>query len=100
MGVLRTDAASATSKHHTRVVVSGNANAGMRIDGTHATVERVYVGVAADGVTPVPNGGHGLELRANGAVKIGPGTIISGNRGSGILITSRVANSTSVMLDG
>lgn len=76
-------------KEHLAVVVGGNDLGGIFCSAS-SHFGQVYIGVGADGRTPVPNKGNGFDymgisLQRNGLM-IGPGAIISGNYGSGVAI--------------
>lgn len=84
-------------------VISGNKQSGVYIfRGSNNTVKGNFIGVAVDGVTPLPNGANdgvppfgsdgvfiedGDNNRIGGAAP-GEGNLISGNVGSGVRITS------------
>ena len=106
VGVPSTDPGNTINQQHSRVVVSGNGRDGISVRAAHTTLGRVYIGVAADGVTPVPNRARGIFLNApttatsNSTIKIGPGAIISGNHDSGILVQMRIFSPTTIIIDG
>jgi CSLREA domain-containing protein len=73
-----------------RSIVSGNENAGIIVQGgSTGEITESYIGVGADGVTSVPNGGIGIELNGSSFIAIGApskGNVISGNGRKGILV--------------
>lgn len=84
-----------------RNVVSGNASNGINIGGsaTFTTVQGNYVGVAADGVTPLGNGQRGLTFSSftGGTAKIGglapgAGNLIAHNGSMGMIIAGNPGN--------
>jgi len=86
-----------------RNVISGNGGDGIEVRGLARNTQIVgnYVGVAADGRTPLPNGGHGLllvgtENIAVGGMASGAGNVISGNLRHGL----QVRNGTGVRVQG
>jgi hypothetical protein len=85
-----------------RNVISGNGNAGVVIESSGTYYNRVVgnlIGVAADGVTPIPNGG-GVVIANGAAYNVVGGTtanpananVISGNNGAGVWITASSTN--------
>lgn len=68
-----------------RNVISGNGNAGIFLGGASSiSILGNYIGVGADGTTPVGNGGDGILARGSSDISIGHGTsggrnVISGN---------------------
>jgi hypothetical protein len=107
IGVPSTDPGSTLNNHqHSLVVVSGNSNSGILTQVADNTLGRVYIGVAADGVTPVPNRAVGLALNAfdtatpTTTIQIGPGAIISGNHGPGIYVIMELKSPTTIIIDG
>ena len=78
-----------------RNVISGNNGSAMTINGTNIAVQGNYIGVAADGTTPLGNAGAGLRIIGNGltqnnnlvgGVNQGEGNTIANNNGDGIHI--------------
>ncbi len=74
-----------------RNVISGNGSEGIEVQGLARNTQIVgnYIGVAADGQTPLPNGGNGLLLVGTenvlvGGTSPGAGNVISGNRRHGL----------------
>ncbi len=80
-------------------VISGNSGDGIRfttfphshVTGTVVAGNRI--GVGADGVSPLSNGGHGIQLRGSSQTQIGGNlaverNIISGNSGYGIAVVA------------
>lgn len=71
-------------------VISGNKGNGVTLNGTSAALVSNDIGVAADGVTAMPN--LGVGVRVNGVAsatsigKVGQGNIISGNTLAGIAL--------------
>src|SRR5687767_9871239 len=53
-------AGGATSE--TRNVISGNHSGGLHIGGSSRRVQGNFIGVGADGVTPLGNGGSGVSI--------------------------------------
>ncbi len=86
-----------------RNVISGNGSEGIEVRGLARNTQIVgnYIGVAADGRTPLPNGGNGLFLAGTDNVTIGgtasgTGNVISGNLRHGL----QARNSTGVRVQG
>lgn len=87
-----------------RNVISGADNNGIRIDGFIASSNNQiwgnYIGVAADGITPLPNGNSGIFINSAATNNlIGNGTpsgrnIIANNSGWGVEITGASVNNT------
>lgn len=76
-----------------RNVVSGNGSTGILIAGTGtlATIQSNYVGVGADGTTPLPNGaGIALSSRNNTVGGPGAGNVIAHNANDGIAVTTGI----------
>ena len=79
-----------------RNVISGNAEAGVLLSGfgpSGVRVEGNYIGVAADGATPLGNRGHGVFIfvgtnNSVGGVAANAGNIIAHNGFSGVVIES------------
>ena len=78
-----------------RNIISGNQGSGITLYGSRNTILGNYIGVGRLGTDAVPNRGDGIDLFLAGAnqSKIGgqglfEGNVISGNRGSGISISS------------
>lgn len=75
-------------------IVSGNNGNGIWIEGEGATGNWItgnYIGLAADGITPLPNEEFGVKIRETSGNTIGgmgllDGNVISGNVKHGILI--------------
>ena len=76
-----------------RNVISGNADSGILIanDGSdHNTIHGNYIGLGADGLTAVPNGGNGIVIcdqaasNTVGGSGSGEGNVISGNTYHGV----------------
>ena len=72
------------------VVASGNTGYGIGIKSPYATIINTFVGVAKDGITPIPNaGGAGIYTTATashctiGSMQLHP-VVVSGNTGYGI----------------
>jgi CSLREA domain-containing protein len=81
----------------TRNVISGNGGYGMYSDGTGVKVRGNYIGVNAAGTAALGNHGDGVFVRLDyykdkgedvviGGTKAGDRNIISGNKGSGVVI--------------
>jgi hypothetical protein len=106
VGVPTVDPSSIFNQQHSLVVVSGNIEGGIACHAEDATFGRIYVGIAADGITPAPNLFYGIDLNAQDAafptssIQIGPGAIISGNYGSGILVSMRLHSSNTIIVEG
>jgi titin len=91
-----------------RNVISGNDGDGVAIEGASGVVDVVsnYVGVSANGTAAIPNEGNGVTVRggpdlvrvglATSAPGVAPGNVISGNRGSGVLISGPDARNVHV----
>lgn len=74
-----------------RNIVSGNHNTGINLNGDTNIVQGNYIGIAADGLTAIPNG-FGLMSTGSGT-KIGgtspsEGNIVSGNTNIGIYLVA------------
>ncbi len=72
-------------------VISGNAGAGIQVAGGGAgnAIQANFIGVAADGKTPLGNQGDGILLddapgTMVGGTDLGEGNVISANQGNGI----------------
>lgn len=90
-------------------VISGNALHGVLIEGSDAllnTIRGNVIGVAIDGVTPVPNGGDGVRLAGARENTVGGGTpdpgtnlgnVLSGNDGAGVSIVGATAVENAVV---
>ncbi len=82
-----------------RNVISGNSNFGVSLSGSGVTenvIKGNYIGTAADGTSPLGNGGYGVNLE-NGATKntIGPDNVIAHNIRNGVYVTgSATLNNT------
>lgn len=80
-----------------RNIISGNSNYGIRINtGDNNTVLGNLIGVARDGVTPLPNLSSGIEILGDavgnriGGLAAGEANIIQNNGGIGIVVDSNV----------
>lgn len=96
---------TAVGRAHARVVVSGNAGSGIVCLALSVTIGHAYIGVGADGVSPVPNQENGLELNAQtltqqNRLRVGPGAVISGNHRSGIVISAISHYAGNIVVDG
>jgi titin len=78
-----------------RNVISGNVRAGVDIGGIDAgsnVIEGNYIGTAADGVTPLPNGGPGVVItvvahdNTVGGAAAGAGNVIAFNGDAGVVV--------------
>ncbi len=75
-----------------RNVISGNQGSGIEVlNGNKATIQGNYIGVAADGTTPLGNSDEGIDLEFSvgnqiGGVAAGAGNVISGNSNDGVFI--------------
>lgn len=78
-----------------RNVISGNAGRGLVLNGFENTVQGNFIGVAADGITPLGNTGTGLQIIGDGltnndhtigGLNAGEGNVIAYNGGDGISI--------------
>ncbi len=91
-------------------VISGNGNDGVVIgDGvapypgtTGNAVEGNHIGVAADGTSPLGNGGHGVHLTTVdgniiGGSIAGAGNVIANNNWAGVLIQNSTATDNSIL---
>ena len=89
----------------TRNVISGNNGPGIIIFGSNTTVRGNYIGVAADGSTPLPNAGDGILIRSSvitstgtvvtdshdnavGGTAAGQANVIAFNGGNGIVVSA------------
>ena len=83
-------------------VVSGNAGNGIELQGTSGnTVVGSLIGVAADGTTPMGNGGAGIFIASSFGNVIGGTTATAANRiafnaGAGVVVGSSPADVTAV----
>jgi hypothetical protein len=74
-------------------VISGNSGAGIHIEANGNTpIYNNLIGVALDGVSPLGNGGNGIEVTAGGSAILaadapGHGNVIANNSGAGIAVT-------------
>ena len=79
-------------------LISGNAGSGVIVDSQAfppgiSKIQGNTIGLAADGVTPLPNGGAGVFLNDVADVQLGgsvagAGNVISGNSGTGVDLVS------------
>ena len=91
-----------------RNYVSGNTDDGISVwgDSTHdITIQNNWVGVAGNGTTAVPNGGHGVAIHEASAVVVGGDTaikrnILSGNAHAGLHITGGIQVQDSLIVQG
>ena len=78
---------------NTRDVISGNANEGVLIFGSHNTVAGDYIGVDASGTKALGNGDNGVLLGSGAVANLIGGTtsqasnVISGNASHGVHVT-------------
>jgi parallel beta-helix repeat protein len=86
-----------------RNVISGNGGEGIDVRGLarNTQISGNYIGIAADGRTPLGNGGNGLLLTGADNVTVGgtaggAGNVISGNQRHGL----QARNSTGVRVQG
>jgi CSLREA domain-containing protein len=87
-----------------RNVISGNNGPGIIIFGSNTNVRGNYIGVAADGSTPLPNAGDGILIRSSvitstgtvvtdshdnavGGTAAGQANVIAFNGGNGIVVS-------------
>ncbi len=76
-----------------RNVIAANGDDGFSTDTSNHVVQGNYIGVGADGVTALGNGGDGVELRDNaagnriGGTLSGQGNLIRHNSGDGIFVS-------------
>jgi CSLREA domain-containing protein len=70
-------------------ILSGNSGDGLRIvgGGSNTANENLLIGLDNGGTAKIPNGGNGVYLQGTTANSIGNSLLISGNLGSGVLIT-------------
>jgi hypothetical protein len=74
-------------------VISGNSGAGIHIEANGNTpIYNNRIGVALDGVSPLGNGGNGIEVAAGGSAILaadapGHGNVIAYNSGAAIVVT-------------
>jgi hypothetical protein len=84
-----------------RNVISGNTGDGIEGDAVQFTagdaITGNYIGVGADGVTPVPNGGNGVNLTANFGL---PPAITSNVIARNALAGVRLTDATGVVIGG
>jgi len=89
-----------------RNVIAGNGSAGVLIGSTGSrfnTISGNYIGVAADGVTPIGNTNAGVgilegaDTNTIGSLNEAEGNIIAGNSGTGVFITGASTRSNSVI---
>ena len=82
-----------------RNILSGNSFGGLYLSGgaTGAVVQGNYVGLAADGITAIPNDGFGVIARAPGGLfggtAAGAGNVISSNLGAGLSLDGDASGS-------
>ncbi|MEW6129644.1 MAG: C25 family cysteine peptidase [Acidobacteriota bacterium] len=78
-----------------RNVISGNTATAMNVNGLENIVQGNFIGVAADGITPMGNNGAGITIIGNGStnndhtiggLNAGEGNLIAYNTGDGINI--------------
>lgn len=71
-----------------RNIISGNMNSGVLIRGVGTKMNRVlgnFVGIAADGIAPLKNEEHGIEVAYNASENtIGPSNVIAYNTENGV----------------
>ncbi|WP_420629973.1 NosD domain-containing protein [Candidatus Leptofilum sp.] len=89
-----------------RNVISGNDHYGLHLSGSqNSYIMGNYIGVASDGVTPLGNGEHGIDIPINvfssiqpnptiGGVSSGQANIIAFNQGDGINARLNIHSST------
>ena len=65
-------------------VVSGNKRSGIDVTANDVTMTHVMAGVDGDGLTAVPNGGHGIIIRAAAGDTTVKHSVVSGNDKNGI----------------
>ncbi len=80
-----------------RNVISGNAGNGVTVIGQGSIIQNNYIGTNASGTADMGNAGHGLALYDFGSHTIGGAgsqfrNVISGNDGSGVLISNSGSN--------
>lgn len=68
-----------------RNVIADNSAGGIIAATPLHRIEGNFIGMTADGRTPLPNGGAGISL-ASAPAQVGPGNIIAGNLGDGVLL--------------
>jgi CSLREA domain-containing protein len=84
-------------------VISGNNNQGIAPDLTEdLTIQGNYIGVGADGTTPIPNDAMGIDLKQSnnaliGGSAAGEGNIISNSGSQGIYLDN---NNTNITIQG
>lgn len=81
--------------------ISGNTGSGIEFYGgtplDPSLVKANRIGVALDGVTPLPNGGAGIRLDTGaGSVTINAGNVIQNNTGDGVTIVSNAGNNIEI----
>lgn len=71
-------------------VISGNGYGGVSTNGgVRNTIAYNFIGVAADGVTPMGNAGNGINNDYDGEAQTFRGNVIANNGGQGIFIAGR-----------
>lgn len=68
-----------------RNVIADNSAGGIIAATPLHRIEGNFIGMTADGRAPLPNGGAGISL-ASAPAQVGPGNIIAGNLGDGVLL--------------
>jgi len=69
-----------------RNLISGNALHGIVLNTDGIAAQGNLIGTAADGLGQIGNGAHGIEIVSGSANLIGPGNVIAGNKGTGVLV--------------
>ncbi len=87
-----------------RNVISGNLSSGVAMLGSSNTLNNIfgnYIGVGADGMTALGNGGAGVAISATtnkiGSAAAGTGNVISGNDEEGVIILSGNGNTANLI---
>jgi CSLREA domain-containing protein len=78
-------------------VISGNTGDGLDLpNGQQNTIRGNLIGIAADGTSPLGNGGFGIQMQSSinaiGGSAAGEGNVIANNNGAGIVITGGTGN--------
>jgi len=91
----------------TRNVISGNASDAIFIGSPVATalseqhrLRNNYIGLAANGTAPLPNGGRGIAVGINGSAIAIHDNLISANGGDGVAVLDTPFGGTSVLGNG
>lgn len=85
-------------------LISGNMGQGLQVADGSAVVRGNLIGTDAGGQKPVPNRGHGIEIRTGagagseiGGTGSGEGNVIAYNQGAGVSLGNEEANRASIL---